>query len=127
MPQKTPTAQPPAGESPAADITALGPVLFHDLIAYVPWAPVAGAPGVGVANLAYVPDFLISSPQYFAGNATKRADNFPLIAQHAPMVIGQPTLLEGIGGLTAGQAVTRPLLGVESVNANDMTVGYGGM
>jgi hypothetical protein len=113
--------EPPADSVPITEIDDLGPVVKHNHIAYIPWGHVSMAPGVGVGNLAYVPDFLLSAPEYFAGNATKRVDNTFVITQHAQMVVGFPTRLEGIGGLTAGQAVTQPLLGVE--NENDL-LGY---
>ena len=119
-----PASSPPISASaiPATEISLLGPVVKWNHIAYVPWGNVSHAPGVGTGNLAYVPDYLLSAPEYFAGNATKRHDNFPVITHHAPIVIGTPTTLEGIGGLTAGQAVTSPLLSVESVN--EMGLGF---
>lgn len=113
---------PPSDATPVTTIDELGPVVRVNHIAYVPWQAVSNAPGVGTGNLAYVPDFLLSAPEYFAGNGRKRRDNVPTITNHAPMVMGQPTILQGIGGLTAGQAVTQPLLGVE--NVNDMNLGY---
>ena len=113
----------PASAVPVDEISKLGPVARSSThAAFVPWRSVAGAPGVGAANMAYVPDYLISAPNYFAGNATLRHANAMNPTGHATMVTGQPTILEGVGGLTAGQFVTGPLLGVE--NENDMDLGY---
>jgi hypothetical protein len=116
---------PPESSIPVTEIDVLGPVVKHNHISYVPWGHVSHAPGVGTGNLAYVPDFLLSAPEYFAGNATKRRDNWPQITWHAPMIVGIPQRLEGIGGLTAGQNVMQSLLGVQQ--ANDLDLEYAAM
>lgn len=106
----------PYGVTPAADLAAFGPVIRQNHIAYVPDQEFARVPGVGVGNLAYVPDFLLSAPAWFAGNAMLRVPNSIVIAQ-PPVMITQPkTILEGIGGLTAGQMVHQPLLEVQVDN-----------
>lgn len=111
----------PADAIPITEIAELGPVAQVNHVAYVPWAYLSHVPGCGTGNLAYVPSFLLSAPEYFAGNATKRRDNSIMIALHAQMITGMPQRLEGIGGLVAGQTILQPLLGVE--NVNDMGTG----
>ena len=109
---------------PITEISQLGPIAISAThAAFVPWAPVSGAPGVGVANLAYIPGFLMSAPNYYGGNATVRRANAIQIATHATMVTGQPSFLEGVGGLTSGQIITAPLLGMQQQNDND-SLGY---
>jgi hypothetical protein len=116
------TAYTPTGVSPQADLAAFGPVLRQNHIAYVPAREFSGVPSVGTGNLAYVPDYLLSAPAWFAGNAALRVPNSIMIAQ-APVMITQPkTVMEGIGGLTAGQIVHQPLLEVNILN-NQSEVG----
>lgn len=116
------TAQTPYGVSPAADLAAFGPIVRQNHIAYVPSSDFARVPGVGTGNLAYVPDYLLSAPAWFAGNAMLRVPNSITIA-NPPVMITQPTVrLEGIGGLTAGQMVHQPLL---EVNVNNGQSGVG--
>jgi hypothetical protein len=124
MPTTRGTGYPiPADAIPVTEIAEIGPVVRHNHVAYVPWANVAHAPGTGTGNLAYIPDFLLSAPEYFAGNATKRVDNVPVVAQHSAMVTGFPTVLQGIGGLQAGQLVSRPLLGMQQVGQPSAEIG----
>lgn len=112
----------PFGVAPALDLAAFGPVIRQNHIAYVPSPDWARVPGVGVANLAYLPDYLVSAPAWFAGNAMLRTPNALMIAQ-SPVVITHPkTVLEGVGGLTAGQMVHQPLL---EVNINNGHSGVG--
>jgi hypothetical protein len=104
--------------NPQEDLAAFGPVLRQNHIAYVPAKEWSQVPGVGTANLAYLPDYLLSPPAWFAGNAMLRQPNAFMIAQ-TPVAITQPkTVLEGIGGLTAGQMVHQPLLEVNIANGN---------
>lgn len=102
----------PFGVTPAADLAAFGPVIRQNHIAYVPDAEFSRVPGVGTGNLAYVPDFLLSPPAWFAGNAMLRVPNSIMIAT-PPVMISAPTVrVEGIGGVQAGQLVHQPLLEV---------------
>lgn len=106
----------PDGDNPQADLNSLGPVLRQNHIAYVPAREWSGVPGVGTGNLVYAPDFLLSAPNFFGGNAVLRKPNSIMIAQR-PAVITHPTArVEGIGGLQAGQLVHQPLLEVDVQN-----------
>lgn len=111
----------PSDSIPVVEIEELGPVARINHIAYRPWPQLAHVPGTGTGNLAYVPDFLLSAPEYFAGNFTQRKCNAIMVTGHATMVVALPTRLEGIGGLVAGQTILQPLLGVET--QNDMDTG----
>lgn len=114
---------PSASAIPITERALLGP-LAHSAVhfAYAPWRAVANAPGVGVANLAYIPDFLISAPEWYAGHAIRYHQNAFGPTAHATMITGQPQFLEGVGGLTAGQWITGPLLGLQQ--ENDSAEGY---
>lgn len=99
--------------APQEDLAALGPVVRQNHIAYVPAGFWSRVPGTGTGNLVYAPDFLLSPPNYFGGNAMLRRPNSIAIAL-PPAVITQPyTTLEGVGGLVAGQVIHQPLLAVE--------------
>src|SRR3954470_10964429 len=90
------TTQTPYGVTPAADLAAFGPIIRQNHIAYVPSSDWARVPGVGVANLAYAPDYLLSAPAWFAGNAMLRVPNSITIA-NPPVMISAPTVkVEGI-------------------------------
>lgn len=118
--QQTPGSDSPvaAHTTPAGELEQFRPVVRHNHIAYVPAPEFSGVPGVGTANLAYVPDFLLSPPNFFGGNAALRRPNAIMIAI-APVMISSPvTRLEGIGGLTAGQLVHQPLLAVNVDNGS---------
>lgn len=104
--------------SPQADLDGLGPVIRQNHIAYVPAREFSGVPGVGTANLVYAPDYLLSAPAFFGGNAMLRVPNAIMIAQQPAAIVHPTTRIEGIGGLVAGQLVHQPLLEVNVSNGN---------
>jgi hypothetical protein len=108
--------------SPAADLEAIGPVARANHIAYVPSRPWSRVPGVGTANLAYVPDFLLSAPYWYAGNTVLRTPNAVMIATRPAVITHPKQVLEGIGGITAGQLVHQPLVALD-VSATSSEVG----
>ncbi|HEY1212707.1 MAG TPA: hypothetical protein VGE93_03650 [Bryobacteraceae bacterium] len=113
----------PAFVNPQVELEALGPVVRHNHVAYVPSKSFSGVPGVGTANLAYVPDFLLSAPEWVAGNAAARRPNSITIANRPAVIVAPKRTLEGIGGLTAGQMVHQPLLAVQIDNQGNTEVG----
>lgn len=117
-----PDSPTPAHVTPAADLEAFGPVHRSNHIAYVPAREFSGVPGVGTGNLAYVPDFLLSGPEWFAGNTVLREANSIMIAQRPAAIVAPKTTLEGVGGVTAGQFVHQPLLAV-NIDNGDTEVG----
>lgn len=104
--------------NPQIELEAFGPIVRHNHIAYVPAKPWAGVPGVGVSNLAYAPDFLLSAPEWVAGNATARKPNSITIANKPAVIVRPKRTIEGVGGLTAGQLVHQPLVAVQIDNGN---------
>jgi len=121
-PSEVPEGPGPYDTPPQEDLEALGPVVRQNHIAYVPVKEWARVPGVGTANLVYAPDFLLSPPAWFGGNAMLRQANSITIA-NPPVVVARPkTVLEGIGGITAGQIVHQPLLEV-NINNGQSEVG----
>lgn len=118
--RKALTNRTPANATPTQDLDAIGPVVRHNHIAYVPSPDWSNVPGTGTGNLAYAPDFLLSAPEFFGGNATLRNPNSIMIC-NPPAFIARPvTTLDGIGGLTAGQVVHQPLLEI-NVNLGNTT------
>lgn len=107
---------PPPSTTPSQELAVLGPVVQHNHIAYVPSAQWSGVPGVGTANLAYVPDFLLSAPESVSGNAiTVQPNQFTLV--NRPSFVNAPKqVADGIGGITAGQIVGQALLEVSLDN-----------
>jgi hypothetical protein len=77
---------------------------------------------VGTSNLAYIPDFLLSAPAWYAGNTVLRAPNAIMIANRPAVITHPKQVLEGIGGLTAGQLVHQPLIALD-VSATSSEVG----
>lgn len=112
-PATSPTA---AHVNPQVELEAFGPVARHNHIAYVPSKAWSGVPGVGTGNLAYVPDYLLSPPMSYAGNGMLRAPNSVMIAQQPVMITRPKAVIEGIGGVVAGQMVHQPLLEVDVDN-----------
>jgi hypothetical protein len=117
-PERLPPDYSPDTGTPQEDIARLGPVMRQNHIAYVPIREWSQVPGVGTANLVYAPDFLLTAPAYFGGNAILRQPNAIRIATPPAAITHPKTVLEGIGGLTAGQVVHQPLLEVNVDNGN---------
>jgi hypothetical protein len=102
----------PPTSTPVQDIANLGPVVRHNHIAYVPAASWSLVPGVGVANLAYVPDFLITAPDFATGRSTRSGAN-RFVPVHRPVaIVAQPTVLNGVGGIVSGNTQLQQLLEV---------------
>ena len=108
--------KPPPDATPTQEVAALGNVARHNHIAYAPSPDWSGVPGVGTANLAYLTDFILSSPEWFAGNTSFRNPNSIMIVNRPAFVNAPKTVFDGIGGLTAGQIVGQPLLEVDLNN-----------
>lgn len=110
--QKNPRTISTVSSGPTQDLANLGPVAFHNDIGYVPAKSWSGVPGVGVSNLAFVPDTLLSAPQYIAGAGELVPAN-SFAPTHPPLqVVDQPVLLSGLGGSVAGSLTLYPLLEV---------------
>jgi hypothetical protein len=110
--------------NPAADLARIAPMVFaSNDIAYVPASPWSQVPGCGVANLAYVPDFLLSAPAWFAGNAIPVTH--ALVETVKPYaVVASKQVLEGVGGLVSGSTALQQLVEVQlnlgnTTSAND--------
>lgn len=120
LPQrKGPAALPPPDpvqNTPAVELESFGAVARHNHIAYVPAKSWARVPGVGVANLAYVPDFLLSPPAWIAGGGLLRQANSITITNKPAVIVRPKVTLEGVGGIVAGQIVHQPLLEVDVQN-----------
>lgn len=108
----------PQSVTPAFDLESFQPVLRANHIAYVPAREFSGVPGVGTANLAYVPDFLITAPAWYAGNTRYARPNAFTLANRPAAIVHPKTTLEGVGGVIAGQIVHQPLLAINIDNGN---------
>ena len=116
---KKKTVTPPQTSTPTQDLNALGPVARQNHIAYVPSGSWSGVPGVGTGNLVYAPDFLLSAVEDgMRGNGMSRKPNSIMICQVPVLVNAPKQVLEGVGGLVAGQVVHQPLLEVNINNEN---------
>jgi len=102
--------KPPEDATPTQEVAQLGNVIRQNHIAYVPAPDWSGVPGVGAANLAYAPDVLLSAPEFFGGNAVLRTPNAITIANRPAFVNAAKQVLDGVGGVTAGQIIGQPLL-----------------
>lgn len=118
--RKKKEAPPKAELNPQEDLSAFGPVARHNHIAYVPSPSWSNVPGVGTSNFAYVPDFLLTAPAYYAGNAVPAGLNQFNTVKRPAFVVAPKTVLEGIGGVQAGQMAHQQLLEV-NVNLGNTT------
>jgi hypothetical protein len=118
--RKKAEVKPPPTATPKQDLDSLGPVARHNHIAYVPSPSWSGVPGVGTANLVYAPDVLLSAPVYYAGNALPVPANQFNTVKRPAFVVAPKTVLEGIGGVQAGQIAYQQLLEV-NVNLGNTT------
>lgn len=106
----------PEQSTPQAELEHFGAVARQNHIAYLPAKPWSGVPGVGTGNLAYLPDFLLSPPQWIAGRGQLRQANSINIASKPAVILNPKTTLEGVGGIVAGQIVHQPLLEIDVQN-----------
>lgn len=103
--------------TPQQDLDNLGPVVRQNHIAYVPQPAWSNVPGCGIGNLIYAPDFLLSAPEWFAGNTHLRTPNFPMIAKPPQMIIESTVTTDGIGGVQTGTLALQQLLEVSVDNS----------
>lgn len=101
---------PPADANPTQEVASLGNVVRHNHIAYAPAPEWSGVPGVGAGNLAYLPDFLLSAPEFYGGNAVLVTPNAIVTTSRPAFVNAAKQVLDGVGGVTAGQIISQPLL-----------------